>query len=180
VSLVHDCRFRVTQNLFCLLAGKGGGLSVRPLLPRKREISPAVNASVEEYLKLLPSPIREIVDTSEGRRQRTSRPLPSPALMDSSSLLTRPHRVALLDSVATLVDENLSGRSDMCQQFADLLHGALVHLKFPARPVVGTRCTSHLPERSFFAGNMPGCALVRKSSTAIPIAYLKIRSFRKQ
>jgi hypothetical protein len=59
------------------------------------------------------------------------------ALVDSSSLLTQPQRIALLDSIATFVDENLCGRSDMCQQFADLLHRALTHLNFPSRPIMG-------------------------------------------
>jgi hypothetical protein len=45
--------------------------------------------------------------------------------------------MALLDAIAALVDENLGGRSDMCQQFADLLNRALTHLNFPSRPVVG-------------------------------------------
>ena len=47
-------------------------------------------------------------------------------------------RADLLDSIAALVDENLSGRSDMCRQFADLLQRALAHLRLPARPVLGT------------------------------------------
>ncbi|MFQ5925908.1 MAG: hypothetical protein ACE5MH_00545, partial [Terriglobia bacterium] len=52
-------------------------------------------------------------------------------------LLTRELRAKLLDAVAELVDENLFGRSEMCIQFADLLHRALRHLHLPARPVVG-------------------------------------------
>jgi hypothetical protein len=42
-----------------------------------------------------------------------------------------------LDKVAALVDENLCGRSEMCQQFAELLHLALSYLRLPSRPVVG-------------------------------------------
>lgn len=65
------------------------------------------------------------------------RPRPSILLTGSSSMLTPTHRGAMLDEIAALVDENLCGRSDMCQQFADLLHRALKHLNFPSRPVVG-------------------------------------------
>ena len=52
--------------------------------------------------------------------------------------LTKPHREKLLDAVAALVDENYAGRSEMCLQFADLLHRALTHLNFPSRAAVGT------------------------------------------
>jgi len=34
--------------------------------------------------------------------------------------------------------ENYVGRSEMCQQFADLLNRALTYLQFPSRPVIGT------------------------------------------
>jgi hypothetical protein len=47
-------------------------------------------------------------------------------------------RGKLIDAVAMLVDENYAGRAEMCWQFAGLLNLALLHLKFPARPVVGT------------------------------------------
>ena len=46
-------------------------------------------------------------------------------------------RKPLLDKVAALVDENLCGRSEMCQQFAELLDLALSYLRLPSRPVVG-------------------------------------------
>ena len=58
-------------------------------------------------------------------------------LIDRSSLLTDRYRKALLDLVAALVDENLTGRSDMCQQFADLLHRSLTYLNLPSRAAVG-------------------------------------------
>lgn len=64
--------------------------------------------------------------------------MPSACLIDNSTLLTKQCRQKLLDKVATLVDENLTGRSDMCQQFADLLHRALSYLGLPSNPVVGT------------------------------------------
>lgn len=43
-----------------------------------------------------------------------------------------------MDKVAELVDENLSGRSDMCLQFAGLLNLALRHLGFKSHAVTGT------------------------------------------
>jgi len=102
-----------------------------------REISPAVNATVEEYLKQLPSEARAIVEEIRRQKQAGTRRLPSTTFIDRSSLLAGKDRMKLLDAVAALVDENYAGRSEMCQQFADLLHRALTHLGFPSRPVVG-------------------------------------------
>ena len=53
-------------------------------------------------------------------------------------MLTKEVREKLLDKVAALVDENYAGRSEMCQQFADLLNRALAYLHFPSRGVMGT------------------------------------------
>jgi hypothetical protein len=53
-------------------------------------------------------------------------------------MLTPECRRNLLDKIAALVDENYAGRSEMCQQFADLLHRALTHMQFPSRAIVGT------------------------------------------
>src|SRR5258708_5648441 len=102
-----------------------------------REISPAVGVSVEEYLKLAPE-LRPLI--TEIRRQKDvgARLRPSTSLMDRSQMLTAESRGKLLDKIAALVDENYAGRSEMCQQFADLLHRALTHLQFPSRGVVGT------------------------------------------
>ena len=101
-----------------------------------REISPAVNMSVEQYLAARPelSPI-----VAEIRRQKLDgeRIQPSKLLIDRSSILSSEYREKLLDKIAQLVDENVVGRSDMCLQFADLLNRSLVHMKFPSRAVVG-------------------------------------------
>ena len=109
-----------------------------PLKSTGREISPAVNATAEEYFDSRPSLIQSMIQKIRSDKAAGTRCLPSKTLLDSSSLLTPDQRAALLDSVATLVDENLCGRSDMCQQFADLLQRALAHLNLPARAVVGT------------------------------------------
>jgi hypothetical protein len=53
-------------------------------------------------------------------------------------MLTAESRMKLLDRIAALVDENYAGRSEMCLQFADLLHRALTYMQFPSRGVVGS------------------------------------------
>jgi hypothetical protein len=102
-----------------------------------REISPAVNASADEFLASLPPTFQEIVHRIRREKAAGTRPKPSSMLVDASQLLDAQKRHAILDRVAGLVDENLSGRSDMCQHFADLLCRALVHLKIPARTACG-------------------------------------------
>tara|TARA_R110002012_G_scaffold316195_2_gene530867 strand:+ start:2000 stop:2452 length:453 start_codon:yes stop_codon:yes gene_type:complete len=58
-------------------------------------------------------------------------------LYDESGVLEADKRKLLLDRVAALVDENLFGRAEMCQQFADLLAKSLTELGLFARPVMG-------------------------------------------
>ena len=104
-----------------------------------REISPAAGMSPDEYLQLMVLPSdRQLVATIREQKSKGTRPSPSASLVDRSSVLERESRAALLDKVAGLVDENLSGRADMCLQFADLLHRALGHLGFPAQGILGT------------------------------------------
>ena len=77
---------------------------------------------------------------TEVRRQRDAgeRAKPSAKLIDRSVSLTPEKRIILLDKVASLVDRNWIGRSEMCIQFAALLQRALTHLGLPARAVLGT------------------------------------------
>jgi hypothetical protein len=103
-----------------------------------REISPAINASVAEYFSTLPPVFQDVVRRIRQEKVNGTRPTPSSSLIDASHLLSSQERRGLLDAVARLVDENLSGRSDMCQHFADLLSRALQHLRFPARLISGT------------------------------------------
>jgi hypothetical protein len=103
-----------------------------------REISRAVNLSADEFLKMLPPKLQKVVFQIRNEKERGARPRPSASLIDCSSTLSEAQRKAMLDKVASLVDENLSGRSDMCLQFADLLSRLLNHLKISARPVLGT------------------------------------------
>ena len=102
-----------------------------------REISPAENMSADDFLRLAPVQVQERALRIRAQKEDGARPRPSASLKDLSTLLTRELRARLLDAVATLVDENLFGRSEMCIQFADLLHRALVHLHLPARAVIG-------------------------------------------
>lgn len=101
-----------------------------------REISPAENLSAEQFLSAMPF-IRGHVDQVRLQKQQGTRTRPSSSLIDNSKLLTRDLRAALLDQVAALVDENLTGRSDMCIQFALLLNLGLQHLGIPSRVAVG-------------------------------------------
>ena len=103
-----------------------------------REISPAENMSVDEYMSLgLASEALAFIARIRKQKADRSRPRPSTTLIDSSKLLTHADRTKLLDRVASLVDECLFGRQNMCMQFADLLSRALDHLGLPAKPVAG-------------------------------------------
>jgi hypothetical protein len=102
-----------------------------------REISPAVGMSVDEYLNLAPE-IKPLIMEIRRQKEDGERLRPSAALVDRSQMLTPESRRKLLDRIAALVDENYAGRSEMCQQFADLLHRALTYMQFPSRGVVGT------------------------------------------
>lgn len=102
-----------------------------------REISPAQNLSAEEYLAHLSPPFRALVLDIRAQKKAGQRPRPSTGLVDRSTLLTSERRRQIVHAVATLVDENLTGRADMCLQFAMLLQRGLAHLGLPARLVLG-------------------------------------------
>lgn len=102
-----------------------------------REISPASNVGVEEFLLHMPASARALVARIREQKREGMRPLPSVVIIDRSALLSADKRHALLDRVAALLDEYLVGRAEMCLQFADLLAKALIHLGLPARAVVG-------------------------------------------
>lgn len=103
-----------------------------------REISPAVNVSVDDYIGLLPPEAKRIVEGIRRQKGEGVRQRPSATPIDRSAIMTRTMRERLIDAVAALVDENYAGRSEMCLQFAALIHRALLHLNFPSRAVVGT------------------------------------------
>jgi len=102
-----------------------------------REISPDVSVSVDDYVSRLPSEGQRIIEEIRHQKREGTRPQPSVTLTGHSAIITKTMRDGLLDAVAALVDENCFGRSEMCVQFAALMHRALSHLKFPSRSVVG-------------------------------------------
>lgn len=103
-----------------------------------REISPAIGITADEYLQTYASEHRELVEVIRAQKRAGARPRPSSSLIDKSSVLTSEKRRHLIDAVAELVDENLFGRSDMCQQFATLLQRALAMFHVDSRVVMGT------------------------------------------
>ena len=102
-----------------------------------REISPAVNATVEEFLQSAHPEQKRIVEFIRKQKRNGERALPSKKLVDDSTILNRSFREALIDKVASLVDENLFGRSEMCHQFAMLLNLSLNHLGIYSRVISG-------------------------------------------
>jgi hypothetical protein len=103
-----------------------------------REISPAHNATAEEFLRSAPKAAQDLASQIRKQKKDGNRPRPSDQILDSSILLTKTLRSQLMDQVASLVDENLFGRAEMCMQFADLLQRALSRFNLPARSVMGT------------------------------------------
>lgn len=102
-----------------------------------REISPAENATIEEFLQAAHPEQRKIAERIRKQKQNGERVLPSETLLDDSVLLNPEFRKALIDKTASLVDENLFGRSDMCQQFAMLLSLSLNHLGIYSKVMSG-------------------------------------------
>jgi hypothetical protein len=103
---------------------------------KMREISPAVNMTAEEFLLLTPEH-KDKANLIRTQKAAGERRRPSASLIDQSALFDATFRVALLDRVAGLVDENLFGRSEMCQQFALLLARALQFKGLSAQAVPG-------------------------------------------
>lgn len=101
-----------------------------------REISPAIGISVDEFIEFAPE-VQPLVAEIRRQKQNGERSCPSAKLIDKSSLMTAIHRKRLLNQIASLVDENYAGRSEMCQQFALLLDRSLKHLQFPSTGVMG-------------------------------------------
>ena len=102
-----------------------------------REISSAHNITANEFLAMLPQEFREIVEGIRHAKRAGIRPLPSSSFIDKSSIADPALRRRLLDKIATLVDENLAGRSEMCAQFSLLLARALTKLGYPSSAVTG-------------------------------------------
>ncbi|HEY9791706.1 MAG TPA: hypothetical protein V6D22_14980 [Candidatus Obscuribacterales bacterium] len=110
-----------------------------------REVSPIAGMSVDEYVGFIQSQDREgwavlgpILNEIRSQKNSGERRKPSVQLIDTSNVMTASQRRALLDKVAELVDENWCGRSEMCLQFAMLLHAALQDLGIRSRIATGT------------------------------------------
>ncbi|MCX5953591.1 MAG: hypothetical protein NTZ40_08900 [Cyanobacteria bacterium] len=102
-----------------------------------REISPALHMSCEEFLAISPN-ARAHAERIRAQKLAGIRPVPSPSLLDYSTVLQPVIRANLIDKVASLVDENLFGRSEMCHQFAILVSRALSNLGLNAKTIAGT------------------------------------------
>ncbi len=102
-----------------------------------REISPAVNATVDEFLNMASPELRAIAENIREQKRNGTRTVPSRNFIDCSEIKDREFRNDLIDKIAVLVDENLFGRSEMCQQFAMLLSRTLNHLGIYAKVVRG-------------------------------------------
>ncbi len=103
-----------------------------------REISPATNASCDEYLATIPEPLRPAVAAIRKEKSDHTRPVPSTRIIDKSKVLTLETRQFIIDRTGNLVDENLRGRADMCQQYALLVSRALNFLGVNARVAFDT------------------------------------------
>lgn len=102
-----------------------------------REISPSCIHNCEELLRIGPPEARRVAAQIRDQKRQGTRPRPSMTLIDESSILQAELRAKLIDRVATLVDENLFGRSEMCEQFATLLVKSLQLLGQPAHVASG-------------------------------------------
>src|SRR6185312_17226029 len=102
-----------------------------------REISPSSSHDCEEFLRLASPMATQIAQQIREQKRLGARPLPSAAFIDQSNILQAAQRAKLLDHVAVLVDENLFGRSEMCEQFAALLAKSLHLLGHPAQVASG-------------------------------------------
>lgn len=102
-----------------------------------REISSAIGMSVEEYLNLAPE-IRPLIIEIRRQKESGSRLRPSASLVDRSRVLTPGIPYEAAGSDRSPGRRNYAGCSEMCQQFANLLHRGLTYMQFPSRAVMGT------------------------------------------
>jgi hypothetical protein len=106
--------------------------------PVGHEVSGFQGRSVEETLALADPQTRHIAYTIRRQKSAGTRPMPSRHLVSSGSQPTQTTRERLLDKIASLVDENIFGRSEMCIQFAILLEHALTSMGMDASARVGS------------------------------------------
>ena len=105
-----------------------------------REICPAENLTVKEFINITkksdPS-ITKIVKRIRLEKSKNTRKMPSKSLIGNYDKLPIDKQKLLLDKIASLVDENLFGRQEMCSQFALLVEKALNKLDINAKSIYG-------------------------------------------
>jgi hypothetical protein len=117
-----------------------------------REICPAENLSVQEYLKKMKNadpPVLRILKRIREEKHQNRRLMPSSSIVGQCEYLPIETRKILLDKIASLVDENLFGRSEMCIQFAALLEFALKELGLNAQSIGGNAEYKYRDEKWF-------------------------------
>lgn len=107
------------------LLGASQGSDATASLMATREVSPVTGLTAARYYQTLSGGLRAVVDRIRTEKRAGARRRPSTHLITEGDAPGLDRRAALLDRVAALVDENLSGRSDMCVQAAELLARAL-------------------------------------------------------
>jgi transglutaminase superfamily protein len=119
----------------------------------KHEVSPAANATVDEFIAMLvdagESDILERLRRLRSAKAHGLRLMPSARLISTGDSPDVETRRRFVDTVAVLVDENLFGRSEMCIQFAALLARALRGLGISAEARMG-RARYRRPDRAWF------------------------------
>lgn len=106
-----------------------------------REVSSVTGMSVDECFQQCDEFLKPLVLSIRAQKKAGKRPRPSAALLGISKTFTSAQRKQLLDKIALLVDENWSGRADMCKQFAYLLSRALKNRGFTEVAVVSGKAT---------------------------------------
>ena len=106
-----------------------------------REISPAENLGVDQYISMKIQQgnpfIIENLKRIRTEKADGKRPKPSSRLTGDATNPSVDIQKLILDQVSLLVDENLFGRSEMCIQFSSLLALALKHCSFDAKAYQG-------------------------------------------
>lgn len=101
--------------------------------------------SFEEFQKIMNMPkqdssideVFEKIIEIDRQKEENSRPKPSQQIFDKSNLLSVEKRKSIIDISAKYIDENWSGRSDMCLQFAILVKNILKKEGIKSRIIEG-------------------------------------------
>lgn len=104
-----------------------------------REVSPASyqGLTADEYFELADPLTQAFATRVRASKAAGARSFPSSKLILEGQAPQPDWRPGLLDKIASLVDEDLLGRSDMCKPFAYLLAEALKMMGVKAKAMVG-------------------------------------------